>query len=386
MVLSGQLQKIPKNIMSKGVHMQWYNNFPEEIKQFILKLKKQPRFAEELAKFGYAVYQLYQKSSSKKELGEKIAVKALEMEPDNLQVRFHAEWVLEKKVPRWHFNIIKDELRNNIYDKALRKFVKQESIVLEIGTGTGLLAMMAAHAGAKKVYTCEMEPLVGQAARENILKNNLQDQISVILKKSTELKIGNDLPERADVLVSEITNNNLLGEYVLPIMEDAMTRLLKKDAVILPGQIAVRGALVGEISTILPFFNIQNIHGFDLSAFNRFKPLTYPIDKTNLKQIMPNALSEPLELLRFDFTSQKHFKEQTKTLKMPVNRTGKAYGLVKWILLQFTEDLIYENKPPLESCWAPILHIFPKPIPVTKGELFPLCVTHNQENIRIYSE
>ena len=384
MVLPNQLQKIPKNIMSKEVYMQWYNDFPEDIQQFILKLKKHPRFAEELAKFGHAVYHLYEKTSSKKEIGKRIAVKALEMEPDNLQVRFHAEWALKKKVPGWHFNIINDQTRNDIYDRALRAFIKPNSIVLEIGTGTGLLAMMAARAGAQKVYTCEMEPLIAQAARENILKNNLQNQISVIPKKSTELRIGEDLPERADVLVSEITDSGLLGEDVLPVMEDAITRLVKKNAVLLPGQIAVQGVLVSEISTLLPLRDTQDINGFDLSAFNRFKPLTYPIDKTNLKHIMPNALSEAQELFRFDFTSQKHFSEQTKTLKMSINRTGKAYGLVKWILLQFTEDLIYENRPPLESCWAPILHIFPKPIPVKKGELFQLCVRHNQKNIRIY--
>lgn len=364
--------------------MQWYNDFPEDIQQFIQQLKKRPRFAEELAKFGHAVYQLYQKSSSKKELGEKIAVKALEMEPDNLQVRFHAEWALKKKVPGWHFGIINDQMRNDTYDRALREFIKPNSIVLEIGTGTGLLAMMAARAGAKKVYTCEMEPLIAQAARENILKNNLQDQISVIQKKSTELRIGEDLPERADVLVSEITNSGLLGEDVLPVMEDAMTRLVKKNAVLLPRQIAVQGVLISEISTILPLRDTQDINGFDLSAFNRFKPLTCPIDRTSLKQVMPNTLSAPLELLRFDFTSQKHFTELSKTVKIPVSRTGKIYGLVKWIHLQFTEDLIYENRPPLETCWAPILHLFPKPISVEKGQLLPLCVVHKQRDIRIY--
>ena len=366
--------------------MQWYNDFPEDIQQFILKLKRHPRFAEELAKFGNAVYQLYQKNSSKKKLGEKITLKAMEMEPDNPQVRFHAEWVLEKKIPKWHFRIIQDQLRNDIYDKVLREFVKPDSIVLEIGTGTGILAMMAARAGAKRVYTCEMEPLIGQAARKNIFKNNLQNQISIILKKSTELKIGEDLPERADILVSEITDSNLLGERVLPVMEDAITRLVKNNAVILPGQIAVQGILVSKIPTLLQFQSLKEINGFDLSGFNHFKPITLPINETNLKQIMPNALSESLELFRFDFTSHKHFANQTKTLKMPIIRTGKAYGVVKWILLQFTEDFIYENKPPLESCWAPILHIFPKPIPVEKGSLLPLCVAHDQKNIRIYPE
>ncbi len=385
MILPNQLQKIP-NIMSEEVYMQWYSNFPEDIQQFILQLEKQPQFAEKLARFGYAVYQLNQKSTSGKEFAEKIAIKALEMEPDNLQVRFHAEWAMQKKVPKWHFGIINDQMRNDTYDRALREFIKPNSIVLEIGTGTGLLAMMAARAGAKKVYTCEMEPLITQAARENILKNNLQDQISVIQKKSTELWIGEDLPERADVLVSEITDSGLLGEDVLPVMEDAMTRLVKKNAVLLPRQIAVQGVLVSEISTILPLRDTQDINGFDLSAFNRFKPLMYPINGAKLKQIMPNALSESMELLRFDLTSRKHVTEQNKTVKMPVTQSGKAFGLVKWIHLQFTEDLIYENRPPLESCWAPILHIFPKPIPVDKGQLFPLLVTHNKENIKIYSE
>ena len=51
-------------------------------------------------------------------------------------------------------------------------------IVLDIGCGAGLTAMLAARAGARHVYTCEQQPLIAQAAERVIDANNVNSKLT----------------------------------------------------------------------------------------------------------------------------------------------------------------------------------------------------------------
>ena len=119
-----------------------------------------------------------------------------------------------KGVPQWHFAIVRDAARNAAYEEALKRVVTPQTRVLEIGTGSGILAMMAARAGARYVITCEMVPAVAEAAQEIVALNGLSERVRVVAKKSHDLDAERDIGGRADVLVSEIVDNKLLGEGV----------------------------------------------------------------------------------------------------------------------------------------------------------------------------
>jgi len=58
-------------------------------------------------------------------------------------MRYLTHRAVRKSAPEWHFNIVQDSLRNETYARALNRFVRPGMLVLEIGTGTGLLAMLA---------------------------------------------------------------------------------------------------------------------------------------------------------------------------------------------------------------------------------------------------
>ena len=76
-----------------------------------------------------------------------------DLAPDDGEVRSVAAEVMSAGIPRWHFDIVHDYPRNDAYEAALRRAVFPGCKVLEIGTGTSLLAMMAARAGAAEVVT-----------------------------------------------------------------------------------------------------------------------------------------------------------------------------------------------------------------------------------------
>lgn len=88
--------------------------------------------------------------------------------------------IYRHKVMDWHFWMMNDAVRNNAYDQALRQVVTGDTTVLDIGTGSGLLALQAARAGAKQVFTCEMEPIIADMAEKIIMRNGYSQVIKVI--------------------------------------------------------------------------------------------------------------------------------------------------------------------------------------------------------------
>ena len=74
------------------------------------------------------------------------------------------EWVTSKLVPIWHVPMINEPERNQAYHDGLAAVLTPQKLVLEIGTGSGLLAMMAARLGARQVVTCEAVGLIADTA------------------------------------------------------------------------------------------------------------------------------------------------------------------------------------------------------------------------------
>lgn len=101
-----------------------------------------------------------------------------------------------------------DKKRISVFDKAIREVVRVEDIVLDVGTGSGILALLAIKAGAKKVYAVEIAEDVAEFARLNIRSNNLADRIEVI---SADIKEFN-FPHGIDVVTAELLDTCLVAE------------------------------------------------------------------------------------------------------------------------------------------------------------------------------
>lgn len=137
-------------------------------------------------------------------------------------------------------DMLHDYDRNRRYHEAIRyvissmKSAGREVHVLDIGTGTGLLSMMAVLAGADTVIACEAFEPVAQCAEKIIKANGMGDKIKVIHKRSTELAVGEDMPRKANVLVAELFDTELIGEGALGVYQHAADHLLTPDAILVP--------------------------------------------------------------------------------------------------------------------------------------------------------
>ena len=181
--------------------------------------------------------------------------------------------------PQYHFEVLRDEARARAYDDAIRRRVrkaakkKQKAFgaekggvsVLDIGAGSGLLAMMAARAGAEKVVACEWHGALATCARRNVAANGLSRAVTVASGDVAKLRRGKQgVPvDGFDVAVVDLFDAGLTGDHVLWMLEQARKNVLAPDAVVVPA--AATMYCVG-----LEAYTAE-VNGFDFSAFNKYR-------------------------------------------------------------------------------------------------------------------
>lgn len=302
--------------------------------------------------------------------------------PDNSAIRSLTSRPFNGAVPAWHFRIVRDDARNEAYDAALKRVVTPDSLVLDIGAGTGLLAMMAARAGARSVVSCEMNPAVADAAADIVALNGYAERVRVVAKRSTELDVEGGMGGRADVLVSEIVSNDLLGEGALGVMEDAVDRLLKPGGTMIPSHGQVRVALAHWKG--LDDHRLADVAGFDVSPFNRldYMPRMIKVGEPDLA-----LCSEHAVLFDFDFASGGPFPSREARVDL-TPQSGPINGVVQWIRLQLDPLTVYENRPAsgASSCWAARFHPLGREITPTPGRVVIVHGAHTRVTVRFWAE
>ncbi|HEV2891385.1 MAG TPA: 50S ribosomal protein L11 methyltransferase [Frankiaceae bacterium] len=134
--------------------------------------------------------------------------------------------------PAVHIAILADRARKTAFTDAVRAAVRPGDVVLDLGTGCGVMAVAAAQAGARHVYAVEPSHMA-KTARDVAAANGVADRVTVVEGWVHETT----LPERADVLVTDIVGNEPLDMRILEVTRDARARLLKPDARLLPSRV-----------------------------------------------------------------------------------------------------------------------------------------------------
>lgn len=112
-----------------------------------------------------------------------------------------------------------DHETTNMCMKALEEYVTKDSVVFDVGCGSGILAIAAAKLGAKKAVGVDLDPVAVESAKENVSYNNL-DNIEILYGNLVDVIEG-----KADVVVA-----NILAEIICILTED-VKRVLKDGGV-----------------------------------------------------------------------------------------------------------------------------------------------------------
>lgn len=133
---------------------------------------------------------------------------------------------------RVYGNMINDQARMDAYYAALSRLIEPgRSIVVDIGAGSGIFALLACQLGARRVYAIEPAP-IGRIIPQMARDNGYADRIVLFNQVSQSV----ELAEQADIVLGDLRGSSPFVPHNITPFFDAKQRLLKPDGVILPAR------------------------------------------------------------------------------------------------------------------------------------------------------
>jgi hypothetical protein len=281
------------------------------------------------------------------------------------------------QVPDFHAIMLEDEGRNRAYRAAIEALAPGQ-LVLDIGTGSGLLSMCAARARAAAVHACERDARLARTATNIIAANGYAEAIKVHAAASQDLDAARDLGGGADLVVTEIFDENLLREGFIASVGDARERLCRPGARFLPERAAIRVALAAVADPPDPPGTVE---GFDLAAFTRHIPPEIKLRQGSKRLALRSA---PADLYAFDLAAP-IAESDSASVRMTVSG-GPATGLVQWIRLDLAPGIAFENAPGTQpdSHWRLVYHHLPALKAVRAGQTVELKAWRDQTDYWVW--
>lgn len=261
--------------------------------------------------------------------------------------------------------MVADRARTDAFAAAIKEAVKGGETVIDVGTGSGLLAMLAAKAGAEKVFALD-QSTVAAAARETVERNGMSKVIDVVNSNAKDFQLA----EPADLIISEWLGHFAFAEAMLDDVFDCRDENLKEGGMMLPSGVELRLAPVD--SAVLyeregPGFWKNEVHGIDFTHLERRELEQALAIKT---EVPAGDLIAPSQgLVKLDLaTAVKDDIWQHGSLDFTVERDGRVTGFAGWFVAELTPSVILDTGPEQETThwmqtYFPLL-----PIAVKKGE------------------
>lgn len=268
--------------------------------------------------------------------------------------------------------MIADEVRMDAFVRALREAITPDSVVIDIGTGTGIFALLACRFGARRVYAIEPDDVI-QVAREMAAANGYADRIECIQALSTDVT----LPELADIVVADIGGVLPWFQRHIPSMIDARQRLLKPGGVLIP-QRDVAWAAVVESPELYDRHTgpwRDNAFGLDMDAARRLVVNTW-----NKGSVSPGELLTRVE--RWATTDYRvvDSADIRAAVAWEVERPGVGHGFVAGFDRTVADGIELSNAPDAPDAIRPrriygtIFFPWPAPVPVAAGDVVNVCL------------
>jgi protein arginine N-methyltransferase 1 len=274
--------------------------------------------------------------------------------------------------PTWHFSMLSDKIRNNTIYEGISSIDVEGKTVFEIGTGAGLIALLFAKRGAKKVVTCELNKDLAELAQYNVNKAGFSNIVTVVNKKSSVLIDSQMLDFSPDIIFTETFDCGVIGEGYLEISKDIQS-ISNDKTIVLPGLVTQYGCLVN--SEIMCGLNsvYDDILGFDLSSINKYSSQSYFPVKASLYNF--ESMSDTFVLRSYDL---KKGDIKVEHIDIQPSVDSVCHGVLSYFVMNFN-GVCVSNDVREVSHWHQAFHPFEKPIFLSKSNNYKLVVDLNNK-------
>ena len=258
-------------------------------------------------------------------------------------------------------HMIADPVRMDAYAAALRRVVRPGSTVLDVGTGTGIFAMLACQLGAARVYAVDPCGAIA-AAREIAEANGFAERIHFLDERIEDVA----LPERVDVMISDMRGALPFDGVHLRAIAGARERFLASDGVMIPLRDELWGAPVEA-----PELYAGNLRIFEANAFGlEMAEARRLVVNTpwSASQAHANLVAEPAHLATVDYGALDSPDLQTRA-RFRVASDGTAHGLLLWFDAKLAEGIGFSNAPGgRDTVYGRVCLPFQAPIALAAGD------------------
>jgi ubiquinone/menaquinone biosynthesis C-methylase UbiE len=234
-------------------------------------------------------------------------------------------------------DMIADKARFGAYADAIERAVRPGDVVVDLGCGPGVFALLACRAGAKRVYAIDAGEVI-HFARQLAVANGFAGRIEFLHGDSRQIQLA----ERANVIVSDVRGALPLFADALLSIEDARERFL------MPGgaQIPLRDTVYAAIVETPEFYKRLTSPWKDAGRgvdFTAALPLVlnsvYKVRSQNSQ-----LLTEPQSWCTLDYTAHPNPRAGAK-LRFRATRSGTAHGVTAWFETQLFEEIGFSSAP-----------------------------------------
>jgi SAM-dependent methyltransferase len=233
--------------------------------------------------------------------------------------------------------MIADSVRIGPYTQAIEAAVRPGNIVVDLGSGPGFFALIACRAGARRVYAIDLDEIV-QFGRHFATANSFTDRIEFLQGDSRQIQ----LPERADVIVSDIRGALPFSGHSIVSLEDARQRFLVEGGTMIPQRDTLYAAIVESEKS---YYEIRSPwqspdKGLDLSP-----ALSYVLNDVHSTHITQEQLvTEPQNWWVIEYMKSPSLRASA-TLQFRTTRRATAHGVAVWFDTQLFEKIGFSCAP-----------------------------------------
>lgn len=243
----------------------------------------------------------------------------------------------------YYQEMLADELRMRLYREAISRMVKPGDVVADLGTGLGVLAIMAAQAGAARVYAVDIRPQVLPLAKRVIQANGVEDRVTVVQGDARDL----ELDEPVDLIVNELIGDFGTDENIHECVREFAARNLKPGGRMIPERLTTYLVPVEYRDEFRGVYR-EDFHGLDLRSV-----LDLP---TRAEAIMKGLYQQPKELAPARVAEDVKFGPEMPTrkhriaLSFEIDTPGTLQGFVGFFDAVLAGDLEIKNYPCYPTC------------------------------------